>query len=258
MIGFWCRFRRLKIISFVTGNWRCFVPNIEWGITLTGLQCCSFFYCKFCALLVFVFTCTAAKGKVWHLGRIVIIDHRHHWLITMYRTLSWSAKFFLEILTIPLQILTSISLISCRMCKDKIMTVIGLSSMNCPPLMNWTPQINPCYYKGKQKQLKKQKQVLWYLWVSTFTVIGQFSCQYSIVRPTFFKAVLVAKCFLIYRQAFLTFIATNFLLLLLCWWFMSHLTIISNFPFNVHQKLEAILDESLHKFIHYSKYNCKK
>ena len=51
---------------------------------------------------------------------------------------------------------------------------------------------------------------LLYLLVSTRAVIGQFSGPYSPVRPAkILKLILLQNCFVIYRQLFFTFIASN-------------------------------------------------
>ena len=51
---------------------------------------------------------------------------------------------------------------------------------------------------------------LLYLLVNTRAVIGQFSRPYSPVRPAkIYKLVLLQNCFVIYRQVFLTFIASK-------------------------------------------------
>ena len=52
--------------------------------------------------------------------------------------------------------------------------------------------------------------ILLYLLVSTRAVIGQFSGPYSPVRPAKnLKLILLQNCFVIYRQLFLTFIASK-------------------------------------------------
>ena len=53
------------------------------------------------------------------------------------------------------------------------------------------------------------EEPLLYISVSTCAVIGQFSGPYSTVRPANLKLFLLPKCFLIYHQVFLTFLASK-------------------------------------------------
>ena len=62
-----------------------------------------------------------------------------------------------------------------------------------------------CYLSASEKYFK-----LLYLLVSTRAVIGQFSGPYSPIRPAKnLKLILLQNCFVIYRQMFLTFIASK-------------------------------------------------
>ena len=54
-----------------------------------------------------------------------------------------------------------------------------------------------------------RKPTLLYLLVSARAVIGQFRGPYSPIRPAKIKLVLLQNCFVIYRQVFLTFIASK-------------------------------------------------
>ena len=76
-------------------------------------------------------------------------------------------------------------------------------------------------------------------------MIGQFSGPFSLVRPA--KLVLLQNCFAIYRQVFLTFIASNSLTLsftLNCALKRANdLKIdfkLTRFAFEVRQKFEAV------------------
>ena len=76
--------------------------------------------------------------------------------------------------------------------------------------------------------------ILLYLLVSTRAVIGHFSGPFSPVRPA--KLILLQNCFVIYRQLFLTFIASKNL---------KHFYTLNDFKltrfaFEVRQKFEAV------------------